>query len=57
MNLWMNHILKYLPDFDYVVSGNPWVLESMKKSGKIPIQLEMRKMVKGSTIREMIVRK
>lgn len=57
MNLWMNHILKYLPDFDYVVSGNPWVLQSMKKSGKIPIKLEMRKMIKGSTIREIIVRK
>lgn len=57
MNLWMNHILKYLPDFDYVVSGNPWVLESMKKSGKIPIQLKMRNTIKGSTIREMIVRK
>jgi len=57
MNLWMNHILKYLPKFDYVVSWNPWVLESMKKSGKTPIQLEMRKMIKGSTIREMIVRK
>ena len=57
MNLWMNHILKYLPDFDYVVSWNPWVLESMKKSGKTPIQLEVRKLVKGSTIREMIVRK
>ena len=57
MNLWMNHILKYLPDFDYVVSWNPWVLESMKKSGKILIPLEIRKMIKGSTIREMIVRK
>lgn len=57
MNLWMNHILKYLPDFDYVVSWNPWVLESMKKFGKTPIQLEVRKMIKGSTIREMIVRK
>ena len=57
MNLWMNHILKYLPHFDYVVSWNPWVLESMKKSGKTPIQLEVRKMIKGSTIREMIVRK
>ena len=57
MNLWMNHILKYLPDFDYVVSGNPRVLESMKNAGKTPIKLEIREMIKGSTIREMIVRK
>jgi hypothetical protein len=29
----------------------------MKKSGKTPVQLEVRKMIKGSTIREMIVRR
>ena len=50
----MKHILKYIPHFDYIVSWNPRVLESMEKSGKIPIKLEIRKMVKGATIRQTI---
>jgi hypothetical protein len=29
----------------------------MKNSGKIPIKLEIREMIKGATIREMIKRK
>lgn len=57
MELWKKHILKYLPEFDYVVSWNPWVLESMKDSGKELIPLEIREMIKGSTIREKLARK
>ena len=29
---WVNYILKELPDFDYVISGNPRVIDAMKKA-------------------------
>ncbi len=29
---WVNYILKELPDFDYVISGNPRVIDAMQKA-------------------------
>lgn len=52
-----NYLLKELPHFDYVVTGNPRVAEIMKKAWKGIIPLEVRKVIKGSTIRELLARK
>lgn len=53
---WVNYILKELPDFDYVISGNPRVIDAMQKAWKEIIPLKIRKMIKWSTIRELIAR-
>lgn len=51
---WRNYITKNLPDFTYVVTGNPWVQEVFKDTDKIILPLEIRKYVKWSTIRWQI---
>ena len=51
------YLLTELPHFDYVVTGNPRVAESMQKAGKESILLAVRKIVKGSIIRELLARK
>lgn len=53
---WINYILRELPDFDYVISGNPRVIDAMQKAWKEIIPLKIRKMIKWSTIRELIAR-
>jgi len=52
-----NYILKELPHFDYVITGNPRVAGILRKAGKEIVPLEIRKAVKGSTIRELLARK
>ena len=52
-----NYLLKELPHFDCVVTGNSRVAEIMKKAGKEVIPLEVRKVVKWSTIRELLARR
>lgn len=52
-----NYLLKELPHFEYVVTGNPRVAEIMKKAWKEIIPLEVRKVVKWSTIRELLARR
>ena len=52
-----NYILQELPHFDYVITGNPWVAGILQKAGKEIVPLEVKKIVKGSTIRELLARK
>jgi nicotinamide-nucleotide adenylyltransferase len=54
---WKEYLLKELPPFQYVISGNAWVQEIFKSSGKEIIPLTVREMIKGSTIREQLARR
>ena len=53
---WMNYILQNLPDFDYIIAWNPWVVELMKKAWKKVASFETRENVRWTTIRELIAR-
>ena len=53
---WMNYILKNLPDFDYIISWNPRVLELMKKAWKKVADQKINYIVRWTTIRELIAR-
>ncbi len=48
-----NYILKNISDFQYVISGNPWVQNVFRDTKEI-IPIEIRKAIKGSTIRSQI---
>ncbi|MDR2541434.1 MAG: NUDIX domain-containing protein [Candidatus Peribacteria bacterium] len=53
---WREYLLKELPDFHYLISGNARVQEIFKDTDKEIIPLSIREFVKGSTIREQLAR-
>jgi ADP-ribose pyrophosphatase YjhB (NUDIX family) len=53
---WMNYILTNLPDFDYIISGNPWVVELMKKAWKKISTPKVNYIIRWTTLRELVAR-
>jgi nicotinamide mononucleotide adenylyltransferase len=53
---WREYVLRELPPFKYVISGNARVQEIFKDTEKEIIPLTVREMVKGSTLRERLAR-
>lgn len=53
---WKEYLLKELPEFQYMISGNAWVQEIFRDTDKEIIPLSVREMVKGSTLREQLAR-
>ena len=53
---WINYILKNLPDFDYIIAWNPWVVDLMQKAWKKVASFETRENIRWTTIRELVAR-
>lgn len=51
---WLNYIMTQFPHFEYVITGNPWVQGIFKETDKKIIPLEIREVVKSSTLRSHI---
>lgn len=51
---WYEYIQNNLPDFEYIASGNPHVLDIFEKHNKKTIKLQLRVNSKGSNIRNQL---
>lgn len=52
---WIHHIKTQLPDFDTVVSNNPWVIDLFQQENKRIVQPVERLPVRASDIRQAIL--
>lgn len=52
--LWKNYILENIPQFDYIISGNPWVCDIFNKTGIKTISIKRNIEISASTIRKWL---
>lgn len=53
---WVYYIKKNLPKYDFVYSGNPWVLNCFKKYNSSVKKIKLIKGVNSTRIRDMIIK-